>query len=169
MASYKDRLAQFENANNPNKKITGYKTETRRVQGNRNVPQYTKQVQVPIYEDVQPKQEAPAPAPAPAPVAPAAPAPTPFDERLKSIQDADPVKEEPKDNGMADLLGLLISSMKDTTQANKTLYASPTRVGEASNPLAITPAKSTAETNQLKKKGTGQFNRELRISNLNIT
>ena len=62
----------------------------------------------------------------------------------------------------------VISSMKDTTQANKTLYSSPTRVGEASNPLAITPAKSTAETNQLKKKGTGQFNRELRISNLNV-
>ena len=61
-----------------------------------------------------------------------------------------------------------IGDMNNLIGSYQNAFTKPTEISKASSSLSISPAMSTAEKSKTKTKGTGQFNRSLRINNLNI-
>ena len=128
-----------------------------------------------VYKVATP-QPAPAPAPAPAPQAPPvsrpqAPQSPNYDTRINDIQNANTAAT---DALMAQLAAdrqnyeSMLAKFEQQISSYKSAFNQGTSVGGEKNALQINPAEPKADKKKRVAKGTQQFNRDLKISNVSI-
>jgi len=118
------------------------------------------------------RPDTPKAAPAPANVAPPAPPAAPaFDDRLQKIQQANTANTDKLMEQMAaDRKSYqdLTAKYEDSIKSYQNAFNQGSSVGGQESALMINPAQSEATKKKKTSKGTQQFNRNLKISNVKI-